>query len=609
MRRCLGLMGVVLLALVGCVGPQARLQMAEDAERDKDLQIKTVGDVTDVANVSPLQVSGIGLVTNLNGTGGTPQGEFRAHLEQYLRKRKVEDVKKILDSPDNALVLITALIPAGIRRGERFDVEVWLPPGSKATSLAGGYLEDCDLKTHDTSKNLSPEFKGSNFLLQGHTLAKARGPLLVGFGANAEPAELRRARVWQGCTSLVERPFYFQLKKDDKSARIANAVADRLNFMFQEDPQRVQKLKQELTQQQKNLLVLGNVADQINNKFDASNLGASMAHAASKEIIEVRIPYAYRFNPERYLLVARQVPLREEGEQHGRYRRRLQKMLTEPTETVRAALRLEALGKESVPMLQKGLAHEHALVRFSAAEALAYLGTTAGVEELARLAQEHPIMTNYCLMALAGLDESICRTKLSELLASDDTELRCGAFFALRLLDERDPRLGGELLNQSFWLHKVATRSSRLVNFAVSKRAEVVLFGDNVAIVRPIRTRVGQDFVLAMEPGDDRCTVSQITAQGGKKYKQCPPRVEDVIRTLADMGAEYPDVVDLMKKLDENQCVNCAVKVNVLPPQVPMEVLVEAGRNNALVGRDAAILANRKQQEDTTAVGTTTPSH
>ena len=575
MGRRTGVLGLLLVTLVGCVGPQTRLQMGDDAETKRDLSLKTVGDVTEVANVGPVQVSGVGLITGLQGTGGSPKGLYRSLLEQELRKRRVENVSAVLDSTDNATVLVTTMIPAGARRGDRVDVEITLPPGSKVTSLAGGFLQDCAMRNHDTTKNLSPDFDGNNRLLQGHVLARAKGPLLAGFGADGEPAELKRALVWQGCVSLIDRPFFFVLRKDDKSARVANAVAERLNFMFQEDPQKAQRL----TQQQKNLLLLGNVTEQINQKLDPNTLATgSAAKAVGKELINVRVPYGYRFNPERYLLVARQVPLEEDAETMARYRRRLQKMIADPAEALRAAVRLEALGKEAVPTLKQGLSHDNALVRFACAESLAYLGSTAGADELARLAGRHPMLTNYCLIALANLDEPVCRTKLAEMLGSSDVELRCGAFFALRLLDERDPRLGGELLNEAFWLHKVASQSDRLVNFAISKRAEIVLFGDAIALTRPVRTLVGQEFTVTMEPGDDRCTLSRISAHGGKRSKQTSPKLEDVVRGMADLGAEYADVVDLLRKLDERQVLNSAVKINALPPEVSVQTLDEMAR-------------------------------
>src|SRR5262249_34888348 len=157
------------------------------------------------------------------------------------------------------------------------------------------------------------------------------------------------------------------------------------------------------------LYLLDDVTRQLNQKQEHALGRGDMAKAVNKELVNLRVPYAYRYNPERYLRVARLVPLRETPEQQGKYRRRLNKMLLDPSDTIRAALRLEALGKESIAALKHGVDSEHPLVRFAAAEALAYLGSTFGVEELARLAEQHPELRMYCLMALSSLEEGICK--------------------------------------------------------------------------------------------------------------------------------------------------------------------------------------------------------
>ena len=518
MNRWLGLVGAFVLGLAGCVNPQTRAQSEEESERDKDLEVRTIGDVTEVSNVQQIQVSGVGLVTGLDGTGDSPLSTFRTMLEQQLRKQKVDNAKALLDSHNNCLVLVTAFIPPGARKGDALDIQVTLPAGSKATSLRGGYLQDCTLRDYDNTKSLLPSYKGSNSLLPGHILAHARGPLLVGFGNPDEQNELKRARIWGGGISNLDRPFYLLLKNDDKSARIANAVAERLNLMFQDDVR-----AQRIIQQNQRLLLLDNVTRELNEKQDRGPGQTEMAKAVNKEVINLRVPHAYRYNSERYLRVARLMPLREVAEQRGRYRRRLQKMLLDPSETIRASLRLEALGKESVPTLKRGLESEHPLVRFAAAETLAYLGSTAGVDDLARLAEQQPDLRRYCLLALSGLDEGICRSKLSEMLAMDDPSLRCGAFRGLRLLDESAPRLrkelGGEFLGQSYWLHQVAPKSARLVHFALGKKAEIVLFGDDIRIA-PVKLLAGPEFAVSVEQGDDRCTIARITARGRESQVQ-----------------------------------------------------------------------------------------
>src|SRR5260370_16128083 len=82
--------------LLGCAHPQTRLQAEDEGERDKQGEVKTIGDVSAVANADPISVSGIGLVIGLDGTGGrAPPRPFRQRPEDQLRKRtpRVENIQ------------------------------------------------------------------------------------------------------------------------------------------------------------------------------------------------------------------------------------------------------------------------------------------------------------------------------------------------------------------------------------------------------------------------------------------------------------------------------------------------------------------------------------
>ena len=593
MFRRIKLFGLVVFAMSGCVSPQARLQMGEDAELKKDLAVKTVGDIADIRIVGPVQVSGLGLVIGLDGTGGTPQGEYRKQLEQLLGKRKIEHVREILDSPNNAMVVVTAFIPPGARKGDPMDAEVTLPPGSKVTSLAGGTLVLCDLRDHESAKNLSPKFEGADHAISGRICAHAKGHMMLDMGENAGAAEQRRGRIWRGAVTVIDMPFYLELKKDDRSTRVANVVAERMNFLFQEDPQRIARL----SAQEKQYVFLGDIAQQMNKKAQPSGEAVKVAWVSGKESVQMRVPLAYRLNPERYIYVSRLVPLVEDADQQRRYRLRLQKLLADPSETVMAARRLEAAGRDSIPALKQGLTHPHPLVRFASAEALAYLGDSSGVDELAKLASQYPIVAGGALAALASLDESGCRERLTELMADESPTLRCAAFTALRQIAERDlpdstlktpwgepyrdwlhKRLGGEKLAGTFWLHRVAAKSAPLVCFAADTRAEVVLFGETARLTTPVRMQVGREFTLTLDPGADRCTVSRFSARFGDQQKACAPALENVIRAMGDMGADYADVIDLIRKLDERDALSCKVRLNIAPPAVSPQMLADWGR-------------------------------
>lgn len=589
MLRGIGTLGILTVVLAGCVSPQARMQMAEEAEKERDLDIRVVGDVTEVGNVSPLQIFGVGLVTGLSGSGHSPHGYYRNMMEQILLKRSgasdgsiVNDekrisVRKTLDNPNNCLVIVSGFIHGGARKGERFDVDVTLPAGSKASSLVGGQLQVCWLKVYEKAANLTDKYAGSNRILEGHILGRAQGPLIVGFGNNIDVHELKRARVWHGGVSLIDRPYHFVMKNDDKSIRIANSVASRINFMYQDDPSR-KKIHSDFSDQENQILLMGNIANQINQKNDANGMNPhEMAKAMSKDVINVRVPHAYRLDHERFVRVSRLTPVRDTDPNVVRYRQRLQKMLLDPLETQRAAMRLESLGRESIAALKTGLASEHPFVRYTSAESLAYIGSTLGVDVLAETARKQPIFGVSATIALANLGESICRDRLTEMLASEEPSLRCAAFHALSQLDETDPRLGTLNLGDAFWLSLIPQAPNRMVYYATGKRPQLMLFGKGIVLAAETRMMVGKDFTIAPADEPDKIMIKRITFQGERK-RVASRRLDETLIALAELGATYADAVEFLRKSSDYQHINCPILPWTIT-EVPLETLVEAGRS------------------------------
>ncbi len=585
------LAALVLFGLVGChsLTPEARSKLDEEMARDKDLEVRTVGDVTELSSANPWQISGVGLVVGLDGTGHSPPGSWREKLESSLRTRNIPNIKSLLDNPNHALVLVNGFILPGYRKSELFDVTVSLPQGSKATSLKGGFLQECSLENFEMANKINPEKSG---LIKGHVLARAQGPLVVGLGSD-EDIDLRRGKIWQGGVSLVDRPFFFAMTKDEKSARVANAVAERINLMFQDDPK-----KQQLVRENMRLLLLDDVTHQLNEKFELTGMRSRLAAPVTPDVISVSVPYAYRYNPERYLRVARLLPLREDPAQLAKYRQRLSKMLLDPADALRAALRLEALGKDSVPILRTGLASPNPFVRFAAGESLTYLGSTAGIEQLSKLAVQYPPLRSYVLVAMAGLDEGLCRNKLNEMVATDDPQLRIGAFTALRLMltddldvlasvknrkrvqtlhEEKLRDLGGENLD-IFWLHQVAPNSAPLVQYSITRRAEVVIFGHDVRLVAPVHLIVNREFSIVAEEGSQALTITRVSDEG-KVQQKCSLELAEALRTLRSLGAEYADIVEFLRLVESDRVLNCPISVNQPPVMLTIEELYELGKD------------------------------
>lgn len=548
-----------VLALAGCLHQETRLQSEDDGERDKEAEIKTIGDVTSVANANPIYVSGLGLVVDLEGTGGNPPpGGYRTLIEDQLRKRGVPNIKEMLGSTSTSIVIVSGMIPAGAHKGDPIDVEVVLPPQSRTSSLRGGRLLECTLYNHDMTRNLDPNYAGADRTLKGHPLAKASGPLLVGYGNGDDAARLKQGRIWGGGKCVVDRPFYLLLNSDFQRAPVAQKVAERVNETLQ-----------------------GPYHGAI----------SELAAAKNNQVVFLRVPQQYKHNLPRYLRVVRLIPLREPT---AGYRHRLDDTLLDPKQTVTAALRLEALGDKSVDTLKGALKSDHALVRFCAAEALAYLGSPACGEELANCVAEQPALRAYSLTALASLDENVCRVKLGELLAAPTPEARYGAFRALRALDDREPIVQGELLNESFWLHRVAAHSKPLVHMSHTRRAEIVLFGEESYLLPPFSFLAG-DFTITANRDDKKCTISRISTQRGISRKQCSLSLEDVLRTVADLGGSYPQIDDILRQASKCACLSCPLAIDALPQATSIYQLAKEGADDPdFIKTDEDIVNARK---------------
>lgn len=551
MNHRVWVLGVMLLAPLGCVHTQTRLQSEEDGERDEAYKIQTIGDATTVANADPVQVWGVGLVVGLDGTGGgSPPGGYREILEKELKRMEVDNYREILGSPNTSLVLVSALIPAGARKGDPLDIEVNLPPQSRTRSLRGGQLIECRLYNYESAHAINPACTGSDRSVKGHPLVRAKGSLVVGFGDGDEEAKLRRGRIWGGGRCEIDRPFFLVLNEDQQFARVAMRVAERINDTFQGNYPRAP--------------------------------GMETAVPKTKSVVTLGVPSQYKHNLPRYLRVVRMIPLQEAPAPSSTYRRKLEADLLDATASVTAALRLEALGPDSVPILKRGLQSQQALVRFTSAEALAYLGDSSCGEELARLVTEQPALRAYCLTAMASLDESICHLKLEELLACPSAEARYGAFRALRVLEEKQASslVKGKLLNDSYWLHRVAADSPGLVHISSSRRPEIVLFGEMARLEPPFSFLAGKEITVTAADEDNRCTISRISVRQGTRRKQCSLELEDILTTMSDLGASYPDVIELLRQADRCKCLSCAVKNDALPQAAPVQELARAAKTD-----------------------------
>ena len=567
MKHLAWLLMLAPLTLAGCMPSQfktiSRSQLDEPGAEKSP--VRTIRDIAVYDNTNELTVSGFGLVTGLDNTGGTtPPGDARQAVEDRLKKIKGVNVQEVLNSPTTAVVIVTGIVRPGVRRDELIDLEITLPPGSKVKSLRGGVLQDTPLMTFATQEDVRGYLKDNslntvsegNRLIRGHEVVLARGPLQ----ASLKPAKdkeseeeastidkMKTAYVWKGGKLREGRPMFLILNTEEQRFRVAEQVATRLNDTF----------------------------------HAGESASSKVAVARHKDLVAVNVPPRYRLNHPHYMRVVMAVPLDPPASQ-GEYIKKLEEQMQSPETAAGAAIRLEALGAPGMPVLRAAMKSEYPFVQFCAAEALAYLGQPLAAETLAQLAADHPALQAYALTALAALDDALALSRLEELLASKEPSLRYGAFRAMREIDPDAAQIKGQWQSRSFVLHADVGVGQPMVHMLREGRSEFVLFGETPKLLPPFSFTAGPNFTVTAKPGDEVATISYFSGKGEleAQHGQSGLKVADILKKMAQMGASYGDAAEMLFKAQDRKAINCKVVVDALPKAVPMKRLAESARED-----------------------------
>ena len=229
--------------------------------------------------LSPVRVETVGLVTGLHGTGSDPvPSPQREALMEEMRTRGVANPNAVLSSGDVSLVMVQAILPAGVQKGDRFDVDVRVPSQSETTSLRGGYLLESRLA----------EMAIADRVHHGELLALAQGPVMI--DPTADPKKDRvlmcRGRVLGGGVARKSRPLGLVLKSGHR-----NVVDD--------GPLDEAEIKARLH----STVFNSQVAKAINRRFNTFRNGikTGVAKAKTDQYIELQVHPRYKDNIARYV--------------------------------------------------------------------------------------------------------------------------------------------------------------------------------------------------------------------------------------------------------------------------------------------------------------------
>lgn len=507
----------------------------EQAPKEFGTKVETplVGEYTTFAGLNPVMIEGVGLVTGLRGTGGDPQvSMYRTALLNDMRKRGVSNPETWMQSPNTALVIVRAYLPPLLEKGESFDIEVIAPESSGATSLAGGWLLETYLRDHA----VVPGGK----LLEGSEYGTAKGPILVSAldtGSDQSAGSLLRGRILGGGMVKKERELALYLRNDYRSGRNAKRIADAIGRRF--------------------------------NYYNEHGLKRPLAEAKNDQKIVLQLPEVYKNNYPHFLQVCRKVAFREDAVARRVRIQSLRRELDIPDKAEQAALQLEAVGDEAIPVLKAGLKADTLECRFYAARGLAYLGDPSGLESLAEAAREEPAFRVFALTAMSAIDDAECQMLLRDLMNESSAETRYGAFRAVWTIDKDEPFIRGEDMQGHFQLHVLQTKGEPMIHLTRHQRPEVVLFGADQRFHVPLFLQAGKDLMVTAQAGNDTVSVTRFDLQGRDQKRVVSTKVADVIRACSELGASYPDVAQLLVQ---------ASKQHNAPGPVAMDALPRPGR-------------------------------
>ncbi|MBL7043121.1 MAG: flagellar basal body P-ring protein FlgI [Pirellulaceae bacterium] len=528
---CRAIVGLVcVLPFAGCtspllVSPASELSVDVEAiEADLGSDVHLVRDVTSPQGTNHIILEGEAIVTNLKDTGSDPPPSAqRSTMIADMQGRDVKKPNAILASPTTSLVLVRTALPPGVRKGDRLDVEVRVPKRSETTSLRNAWLMETRLR----------EVAVLDRLRTGRTEALAEGQVILDevFQGDEDDMSQLRGRVLGGGVSLTSRPLGLAVRSENHSVKTASVVGAA-----------------------------------INSRFHTRQRGVKRGVATPKRdnFIELEIHPRYKNNLARYIRVVQSIAVAESAGERVQRMELLERKLLEPTTSAAAALQLEAIGKEAVAKLERGLVSEDPEVRFYAAEALAYLDGADAAEPLAEAAKNEPAFRWHAIAALAVLDHPNARDALADLLHVQSAETRYAAFRALHTRNPADPLARGEQLGDQLSYHTISTSGPPMIHFSRSKRPEIVVFGTGQRLVPPGFLYAGKNIMLKAA-GPDRIKVIRFDVKEEDQQQYCSSRLEDVVQTIVKTGGGYAEVLQCLHEAQRREYLDARVVVDALP--------------------------------------------
>ena len=532
-HRRLTWLSLLVFCANGCGSPLFLAQSPDVGEFEKLVEeedtTKFVGDLATTWGDRWAKIEGVALVTQLNGTGSNPPpSPVLEQLKKEMQTHEVRGSKDALASKDTAMVLVGGYIPPGAQKGDTFDLKVSVPPRSRTESLRAGWVMPARMRQVVIADRA---------LHSGDVAGIGQGEILVDALFNTsndkadEKADEKHGRVIGG--GVVMQPRLFGLGIFDEHSSVRTSAM---------------------------------IGAAINARFHYFNRGeqAGVAKPLRDNQVELAMHHRYKHNFDRYKYVILNIAVGETPAERAVRLLKLERMLQEPITAQRAAIRLEAIGQDAVPILRKGAAASDPEVRFYAAESLAYLDEPSAAKPLYEAARDERAFRWRAMTALAAMENPSAQDALIDLLDSPSAETRYGAFRSLRVSDPSDPLVRGQVLAKSFGFHTIGSKAVPVIHFAKSNRPEIVMFGPPQRIDPPAFLFAGKEIMIK---GVDRDKLKVSSFKPGKETASvfCEPTVNDLVHAIVELGGGYQEILIAIQSAKDGGYLDARVEVGALP--------------------------------------------
>ncbi len=154
---------------------------------------------------------------------------------------------------------------------------------------------------------------------------------------------------------------------------------------------------------------------------------------------------------------------------------------------------------------------------------------------------------------------------LRELLNADSLEARYGAVRSLTEMNKNDPALNTVRFENRFVLRQIKSTSGAAVHLTRRRIPEVTVFDTDQELLLPAILNAGHRIRVMGQDGEETVQIARYRVGEETVRRTCSRRLIDILKTVGELGAAYPDIVQLMIEAERQKNLAGELGIDRLP--------------------------------------------